>query len=170
MGPPNQPLPTQHLNDEAGPSTQAIGPELANTQESKKRKPNANGPRQSAPCWEFFIRLPDNEVEIPTAVYLNFMEEAELSEDVVTEFQRLSVGGSGSAAAVNLSQLERNGDQCKERHEEEVEKLENTSPVMYIGWILHGFNEKMEEFKLERICSACDRMMLMLLHNANVIA
>jgi hypothetical protein len=68
MGPPNQPLPTQHLNDEAGPSTQAIGPELANTQESKKRKPNANGPRQSAPCWEFFIRLPDNEVEIPTAV------------------------------------------------------------------------------------------------------
>jgi hypothetical protein len=68
MGPPNQSLPTQHLNDEAGPSTQAIGPELANTQESKKRKPNANGPRQSAPCWEFFIRLPDNEVEIPTAV------------------------------------------------------------------------------------------------------
>ncbi|WJX30200.1 hypothetical protein P8452_18765 [Trifolium repens] len=70
MGPPNQSLPTQHLNDEAGPSTQAIGPELANTQESKKRKPNANGPRQSAPCWEFFIRLPDNEVEIPTAVCL----------------------------------------------------------------------------------------------------
>ncbi|WJX88915.1 hypothetical protein P8452_70955 [Trifolium repens] len=99
MGPPNQPLPTQHLNDEAGPSTQAIGPELANTQESKKRKPNAND----------------------TCVTLGFT-------------------------------------------------LENTSPVMYIGWILHGFNEKMEEFKLERICSACDRMMLMLLHNANVIA
>ncbi|WJX77103.1 hypothetical protein P8452_60443 [Trifolium repens] len=69
MGPPNQTLPTQHLNDEAGPSTQAIGPELANTQESKKRKPNANGSRQSAPCWEFFIKLPDIEVEIPTAVY-----------------------------------------------------------------------------------------------------
>jgi hypothetical protein len=68
MGPPNQSLPTQHLNDEGGPSTQATGPELANTQKCKKRKPNANGSRQSAPCWEFFIRLPDNEVEIPTAV------------------------------------------------------------------------------------------------------
>ncbi|WJX53159.1 hypothetical protein P8452_39188 [Trifolium repens] len=52
----------------------------------------------------------------------------------------------------------------------ELLKLENTSPVMYIGWILHGFYEKMEEFKLERICAACDWMMLMLLHNANVIA
>ncbi|KAK2397958.1 hypothetical protein QL285_059475 [Trifolium repens] len=52
----------------------------------------------------------------------------------------------------------------------ELPKLENTSPVMYIGWILHGFYEKMEEFKLERICAACDWMMLMLLHNANVIA
>ncbi|MCH90034.1 zinc finger BED domain-containing protein DAYSLEEPER-like, partial [Trifolium medium] len=69
MGPPSQSLPSQNMN-EAGPSasTQAVGPELTSNQESKKRKANANGPRQTAPCWEYFIRLPDNEVDVPTAV------------------------------------------------------------------------------------------------------
>jgi len=60
------------MNNEAGAAStqhqhQVAGPELTNTQPTKKRKPNANGPRQTAACWEHFIRLPDSEVDVQTA-------------------------------------------------------------------------------------------------------
>ncbi|XP_057451913.1 zinc finger BED domain-containing protein RICESLEEPER 2-like [Lotus japonicus] len=42
-------------------------PEVEGANPKKKRKPNASGPRTTASIWKHFTRLPENEVQDPTA-------------------------------------------------------------------------------------------------------
>ncbi|XP_050915062.1 zinc finger BED domain-containing protein RICESLEEPER 1-like [Lathyrus oleraceus] len=73
IGQPNQTIPTQYVMNEVGATatTEVVGPELVNTQPTKKRKVSASGSRQSFACWEHFIRLPYDLVDTPTSACKN---------------------------------------------------------------------------------------------------
>nr|XP_027186640.1 zinc finger BED domain-containing protein RICESLEEPER 2-like [Cicer arietinum]XP_027186641.1 zinc finger BED domain-containing protein RICESLEEPER 2-like [Cicer arietinum] len=70
MDQPSQNVPTQNINNyeygTVATITNVAGPLLDNTQETKKRKPNASGLRQSSNCWEHFNRVPDCDVNTAT--------------------------------------------------------------------------------------------------------
>jgi hypothetical protein len=44
-----------------------LDPAALPPQPSKKRKPNASGPRKTSPAWDHFTKLPESEVADPTA-------------------------------------------------------------------------------------------------------
>ncbi|KAI5424826.1 hypothetical protein KIW84_030854 [Lathyrus oleraceus] len=71
MGQPNQTIPTQSVMNEVGSATttEVVGPELVNTQPTKKKKASASGSRQSSACYDHFIRLHDDLVDTPTATW-----------------------------------------------------------------------------------------------------
>lgn len=62
--------PTQGVETDisrADPAVLPPPPEVEGANPKKKRKPNASGPRTTASIWKHFTRLPENEVQDPTA-------------------------------------------------------------------------------------------------------
>ncbi|KAK2372832.1 zinc finger BED domain-containing protein RICESLEEPER [Trifolium repens] len=62
-----QPLIATESTPIATENTTTADPAALPPQPSKKRKPNASGPRKTSPAWDHFTKLPDSEVANPTA-------------------------------------------------------------------------------------------------------
>ncbi|WJX36977.1 hypothetical protein P8452_24801 [Trifolium repens] len=62
-----QPLIATENTPIATENTPTADPAALPPQPSKKRKPNASGPRKTSPAWDHFTKLPNSEVANPTA-------------------------------------------------------------------------------------------------------
>ncbi|WJX54164.1 hypothetical protein P8452_40078 [Trifolium repens] len=57
-----------------------LDPAALPPQPSKKRKPNASGPRKTSPAWDHFTKLPESEVADPTSA-CNYCSKRKRKED-----------------------------------------------------------------------------------------